>query len=233
MQTNQQLKDRVQAQHRAARHLLAEKGSQQWSANDQLIFDSLLDDAERTEAAMSSETLQAHHSRRMSAMQHAGLETFIRKSAQQMSAADRQLIMNTMSTTTGSQGGFSVGTLVAQDFVNRLAGYGWMRQTSTRYVTTLGGPGNLVASDGTAEVGEQVAENVTATALDPSFSSVDMTTYRYSSKIFTVPYELLQDSAIDIVAFILLRARDRIGRLMNQRFTTGTGSSQEIGRAHV
>jgi HK97 family phage major capsid protein len=44
-----------------------------------------------------------------------------------------------------------------------------------------------------------------------------------------VPFELLQDSAIDVEAFVNARIVTRLGRIGNQMFTTGTGVSQPNG----
>jgi HK97 family phage major capsid protein len=51
-------------------------------------------------------------------------------------------------------------------------------------------------------VGEIIAQNTTATALDVSFGVKTLTVYKYSSKIVAVPFELLQDSNVDIEAFV-------------------------------
>ena len=145
MQNTQQLKERVQDRHRAARDLLASKGARQWSTAEQTAFDSLLDDSERTQAQLDALGLRQHHSSSLRAAQHAGLDLFIRKAPLDRSLRDAEVIRNTLSTTTPNQGGYNVGTLVAADFVNRLSSYGWMRQVSTQYTTTKGGPGSLVA----------------------------------------------------------------------------------------
>jgi HK97 family phage major capsid protein len=55
--------------------------------------------------------------------------------------------------------------------------------------------------------------------------------YKFSSKVATVPFELLQDSSVDIEAFVQDRLITRLGRITNQMFTTGTGSSQPNGLA--
>ena len=58
---------------------------------------------------------------------------------------------------------------------------------------------------------------------------VTLTTYKFSSKIVAVPFELLQDSAVDMEAFVRTRLATRLGRVQNTYFTTGTGSSQPNG----
>lgn len=47
--------------------------------------------------------------------------------------------------------------------------------------------------------------------------------------MFLIPIELLQDSAFDIESYIRNVIQTRIGRITNQHFTTGTGTSQPTG----
>ena len=52
---------------------------------------------------------------------------------------------------------------------------------------------------------------------------------KFSSKVIAVPFELLQDSEVDIEALINKRLRERIGRAQNSYFTNGSGVSQPKG----
>ena len=144
---------------------------------------------------------------------------------------DWAAIRNTMSTTTNSEGGFTVDSVVANAVIDALKAFGGMREVSTVITTAGHGLLSFPTSDGTAEVGEIIAENTTATDLDPSFGTVGLPVYKFSSKVATVPFELLQDSSVDIEAFIQDRLITRLGRMTNAMFTTGTGSSQPNGIA--
>lgn len=146
-----------------------------------------------------------------------------------MTADDWTTIRATMSTTTAGEGGYTVATEVARQVVDALKMYGGMRSVAEIIPTSGFGDLNYPTSDGTAEVGELIAQNTTATALDPSFGVITITPYKFSSKIVAVPFELLQDSAVDIEAFVRKRLEERIGRINNTYFTTGTGSSQPRG----
>lgn len=146
-----------------------------------------------------------------------------------ISAAEWAEIRNVTSTTTGNQGGFTVQSDVAAQLIDSLKAFGGMRATSTVITTDQGNPMSFPGSDGTAEVGELIAENTTATDADPVFSTVSLNTFKFSSKVVAVPIELLQDSAIDIEAFVNGRLAQRLGRITNQMFTTGTGSGQPRG----
>ena len=146
-----------------------------------------------------------------------------------LNAEDWAIVRNTMSTTTTTEGGYTVATDVATQLLDAMKAYGGMRAVSTILRTAQGNPLSYPTTDGTAEVGEIIAENTTATAADPTFGTLSLPVYKYSSKIVAVPFELLQDSSVDIETFVGSRLRTRLGRITNTHFTTGTGSSQPNG----
>lgn len=146
-----------------------------------------------------------------------------------LNADDWADIRATMSTTTTTEGGYTVQSEVASMLIEALKAYGGMREAATILRTEQGNPMSFPSSDGTSETGEQIAENTTATAADPTFGTVGLNVYKYSSKIVAVPFELMQDTSIDMEAFINRRLAQRLGRITNTRFTTGTGSSQPNG----
>jgi HK97 family phage major capsid protein len=51
-----------------------------------------------------------------------------------------------------------------------------------------------------------------------------MNAYKFSSKIVAVPFELLQDSELDIEATVRELLAERLARVTNTYFTTGTGA---------
>jgi HK97 family phage major capsid protein len=153
-----------------------------------------------------------------------------RRGDEGFSAEERMAIRNTMSTTTSSEGGYTVQTNVAQQVLDAMkAGPGAMRSVATVIQTAGFGDLNYPTSDGTAEVGEIIGQNTTATAADATFGVKTLSAYKYSSKIVAVPFELLQDSNVDIETFVTNRLATRLGRITNTHFTTGTGSSQPNG----
>jgi HK97 family phage major capsid protein len=146
-----------------------------------------------------------------------------------LNAEEWAAVRNTMSTGTNSEGGYTVATEVAATVLDALKAFGGMRAVSEVMRTAQGNPMQFPTSDGTAEVGEIVAENAAASSADLSFGTKSLPVYKYSSKVVTVPIELLQDSTVDIEAFVRSRLVTRLGRITNTHFTTGTGSSQPNG----
>lgn len=156
-------------------------------------------------------------------------DTWMRQGEKAITAEQWAVIRNTMSTTTGSEGGYTVATAVAQTVIDSLKAFGGMRAVAEVFSTQMGNDMNWPTSDGTSEVGELIAQNTTATGADITFGTVALPVYKFSSKVVAVPFELLQDSSIDMEAFIRARLVTRLGRATNQYFTTGTGTSQPRG----
>jgi HK97 family phage major capsid protein len=146
-----------------------------------------------------------------------------------LNAADWEQVRNAQSTGTDSEGGFTVDSEVARSVVDALKAYGGMRGVATVLQTEGGGAMSFPTSDGTAEIGEIITENQTATDEDVSFGTVGLPVFKFSSKVITVPIELLQDSAIDIEGFVRGRLITRLGRITNRLFTVGTGTAQPRG----
>ena len=156
-------------------------------------------------------------------------DTWTRRGERGLSAEQAVKLHNTMSTTTGSEGGYTVPSTVASSLIDSLKLFGGMRAVAEILNTAQGNPLSFPSSDGTSEVGEILAENAQASSLDPGFGTVSLNVFKYSSKIIAVPIELLQDSSVDIEAFIRKRIIERIGRITNQHFTSGTGTGQPRG----
>lgn len=138
-------------------------------------------------------------------------------------------IRNTMSTGVGAEGGYTVQSDVAPYVFEALAAFGGVRKVATVLRTEAGNPLSYPTSDGTSEEGEQLDENSPGTDADPSFGTVPLNTYLFSSKVVTVPLTLLADSSIDIEAWVGGRLSTRLGRITNRRYTTGTGVGQARG----
>jgi HK97 family phage major capsid protein len=225
-------------------HALVNKAD--FSAADQAIYDGKMGEVDRIDASIArisevnekivAEALEdrageaiARAARDNGADPRAVYQKWLRGGDSALNAADLAVVQNTMSTTTNSEGGFTVATEVARSVVEALKAFGGMRDVANVIQTAQGNPINFPTSDGTSEVGEILAENASATDLDPSFGVRTLSTFKYSSKVVSVPYELLQDTSIDVEALIRARLATRLGRITNTHFTTGSGSGQPNG----
>jgi len=130
---------------------------------------------------------------------------------------------------TNSAGGYLVPTDLANELVMIMKQFGGMLEAGTIIPTTSGNPLNFPTLDDTSNVGELVAENAASNAQDAAVGQKTLNAYKYGSKLIKVSYELLQDSAFDFVQIVGRIGMERLGRIINQHLTTGTGSSQPNG----
>lgn len=130
---------------------------------------------------------------------------------------------------TGSLGGFTVPDEAMRALEVSMLAFGGMRQVATIIRTDSGAALPFPTVDDTAQKGVILGENTTATEQGVTFGQIVFDAYKYSSKYILVSVELLQDSAINVAEYIGRALGERIGRITNDHFTTGTGSAQPNG----
>jgi HK97 family phage major capsid protein len=81
----------------------------------------------------------------------------------------------------------------------------------------------------TSIVGELVGEGQQVSTQDITLGQIIFGAWKYSSKMVRVSMELLQDSAFSLDDYIAMAFAIRLTRILNQHFTTGTGSNQPNG----
>ena len=148
-----------------------------------------------------------------------------------MRARESERERRAQATGTDAAGGFLVPQGFMAELVKRLSAWGPMLDPGvTRQIETTGGnqidwPG----MDDTGNVGVLLAENTSDTDLDVVFNNRVLDAFKYSTRSIKVSEELLQDSALDIEALIRDAMAERIGRIVNQHLTVGTGTAQPNG----
>lgn len=165
------------------------------------------------------------------------LRAFLSGGISNMSDADRARMLarqtpdirNAMSTTTTTEGGFTVATEYQKSLEIAMKAYGGMRQVAHAIRTATGASMNFPTTDPTAEVGEIVGQNSPVSGLDTVFGDIVLSVFKYSSKKIALPFELVQDSFIDIEAYIQGLLAMRLGRIQNNHFTIGNGTTQPNG----
>ena len=123
--------------------------------------------------------------------------------------------------------------VVPEGFVNQLEvallTFGGVRSVASVLRTESGNDLPWPMTNDTDNEGEILGVNATVNEQDIAFEMATLKAYKYSSKLIRVPVELLQDSAVDLSAEIGARLGERIGRITNKHFTTGTGVNQPQG----
>ncbi|HEY1603859.1 MAG TPA: phage major capsid protein [Pirellulales bacterium] len=127
----------------------------------------------------------------------------------------------------------SGGALVPQGFVNNLEkallSYSGLRQAAETIRTDTGEELPWPTVNDTSNKGARIGANVTVSEQDVTFGRIYWRAYKYTSKMVQVPVELLQDSAFDLSVWLSDLLGERIGRIQNDEFTTGTGASMPNG----
>lgn len=136
-------------------------------------------------------------------------------------------------TTTDALGGFTVPEFWFDDIVTYMKQYSGMLEAGNIIRTATGGTLNFpyVNEAGTPVTGALITEGTADTVSDITFANIQLDAYTYTSRVVKVSYELLNDSAYNLDAYIQTLLADRIGRAVNTALTTGDGSSKPNGIA--
>jgi HK97 family phage major capsid protein len=114
--------------------------------------------------------------------------------------------------------------------VERMKAWGAVQEVATNITTRTGAPLPWPTNDDTGNVGALLAENTAATEQDFAFGTAQLGAYKYTSKIVRISLEFLQDvDWVDAESFVQRKFAERLGRIHNQHFTTGTGTAQPLG----
>jgi len=136
---------------------------------------------------------------------------------------------------TGAAGGYLVPDAMVSRIVERMKAFGGISGEAEHVTTTSGNPLPWVTNDDTANEGEIVAENAQAAGgADLVFGPKALGAYKYEStgvdgEPLKVSWELAQDSAFDLEAFVDRKLAERIHRKQAKHWATGTGVGQPQG----
>lgn len=244
MKNIQAMREKIAQLANEAKNLLANKGDQTWTKEEQAQFDAKADEI----AALKNQILAHEKLRELEAenffaapgakqttnggditIDELAAVALYMRFGNNVSPDQLAAIKNAMSTTTPAEGGYTVPAQVAAMVIDRLKAFGGMRAVSTILPTDNGQDWSFPTSDGTAEVGEIVGQNTAATLGEITFGTAPLKVFNYSSKQIALPIELIQDSAIDVIAFVVERLATRIARIQNTHFTTGAGTTLPDG----
>lgn len=172
---------------------------------------------------------QSDNARAMRAYMTGGLSALDDRQRADLAARQTPDIRAAMSTTTTTEGGYTVATEYQRSLEEAMKAYSGMLEVATIIQTGGGTDMNFPTADATGEVGEIVGQNSPATGADTTFGNTALSVFKYSSKKIALPWELIQDSFLDIEAYVQGLLAVRLGRITNTHFTTGTGSGQPRG----
>ncbi|ENO7475525.1 phage major capsid protein [Citrobacter amalonaticus] len=160
----------------------------------------------------------------------AAFDKFLRHGFSELSAEERQAVkeLRAQGTTPDAKGGYTVPTQMLNKIVDSMKAYGGIASVAQILNTSNGQDITWSTSDGTAEEGELLGENTEASEEDVSFGTAILGAKKLSSKIIRVSNELLQDSGVDIEAYLAARIGQRIGRGEAKYLVQGTGAGTPV-----
>lgn len=131
---------------------------------------------------------------------------------------------------TDADGGYLLPTDLVMSLEEQLIAIGGPRQLASVIRTANGNPLKWPGADDTGNTGELLGEaSDIGDSVDPTFSIKEWGSYKYSSKVIKVSYELLEDSPFNLAAYIFKALGERIGKIQATHFTTGDNSSKPQG----
>ncbi len=145
-------------------------------------------------------------------------------------ANTREFDVRALSVGTTTAGGNAVPNEIMRSFIEIEKWYGRVQNLATVINTDTGATLPFPTMDDTSNTGRLLTEGTGATTTtDPSVGVVNLASYKMSSDAVIVSEELLQDSSINLSAYLGSALGTRVGRIKNTYFTTGTGTSQPGG----
>ncbi len=164
--------------------------------------------------------------------------SFVRSGTADMDPEQRQLLarnfvagaeLRAQGVGTNTAGGYTVPPEFRERMIETMKTFGGMMEVSEVINTDSGANLQWPTNNDTANVGAILAENTQDTEQDVVFGTGALDAYMYTSKIVRASLQLLQDSAFDVDTWLPRKLGERIGRILNQHFTTGTGTAQPDG----
>jgi HK97 family phage major capsid protein len=158
-------------------------------------------------------------------------DAYLRRGASQLNSEQRSVLdryeFRDLSVGTNTAGGFTVPPGFAARITDAMKAYGGMLDVSNVIDTDSGQPLVWPTADDTGNVGAILAENTVAPIQDVTFGQKTLSAFMYTSKMVKVSYQLLNDSAFDLNAWLPEKFAARIGRALNAHFTNGTGGGTQ------
>lgn len=180
-------------------------------------------------AAYRAGTGQPDENAALRAMLSGGLSALSTEQRNAMNARVNHDIRAAMSTTTGSEGGYTVATEFNKTLIQAMKAAFAVRSVASGIQTSTGAQMLFPTADSTSEEGEIVGQSASVAVGETAFGQASMDVYKYSSKSIALPFELIQDSMFNIEAYIQNMLNLRLGRIQNRHHTIGTGTAQPRG----
>lgn len=169
------------------------------------------------------------------ARHRAAFANLLRHGREGLSAEERALVRPTedraLSAVASTGGAYTIPAGFQAELVLSMKAYGPMNDAAIvrELVTASGAVLPFPTLDDTSNKGRRIAENTQVSAANLTFGAKNLNAYKYTTDVVQVPSELLQDSGLNIEQIVRDAMAERLGRILNDDLTTGTGTSQPTG----
>lgn len=157
--------------------------------------------------------------------------SYLRNGIMGMEQEDRSFLMEkrAQSTGTNSEGAFLTHSTMASKIDEAMKAFGGMREVAEIINTDDGSDLLMPTFDDTANTASITDENTDVGTDDVAFGQTSMGAFMYTSGVYLIPIQLLQDSKFDIEGMISKAIGTRIARKQNTDFTVGNGTNKPSG----
>lgn len=165
-------------------------------------------------------------------------EKFLRFGKAGLTQEERTIFKNytekrvgTGQSTSATEGGYTI----PEGFAGRIVEYMLFNSQLLNWASIMRtDTGNTIPfpiNDDTSNTGELIGEaaDLSAATADLVFDVYNLGAYKFSSKVIKVSSEIMQDNGVNLVDYLAKKLAERVARITNTYYTTGTGSSQPQG----
>jgi HK97 family phage major capsid protein len=136
---------------------------------------------------------------------------------------------NAQSGVVGTQGGFLIPEGFSYELEQAMLWFGGVDGVVGDFSTESGNPMPWPTVNDTMNKGRIIGQNIQVTETDFVFDQVTFNAYIGSSDIVLIPIALVEDSAFDLDGLTAQLLGTRLGRLLNWKGTTGSGTAEPTG----
>ena len=142
----------------------------------------------------------------------------------------RQVLLNALKTTSGPSGGYLRPETFTDALETAMLWYGGMLNVAEIIRTPTASPFPWPTANDTTNTGRQLGESKAADNFtDPAFGQNWMYSYKFTSDPILASFEILRDTPFNLASLLGGMLGERLGRIQNTKFTTGTGAATPYG----
>lgn len=195
---------------------------------------------DRIEAQLGGEVYGAEAEKENKKKHNQAFSKYLRHGIEGLNAEERNFFRQTFrgvgpdgiknaQTLTTTGGGYLIPTGFSDQLEEALKFFGGILGVVSSFETESGNPMPWPTVNDTGNKGRILGVNTQVTETDLTFGQVTFNSYIFTSDSVLVPLALIEDSYFNLDQFIARALGTRLGRLLNNMMTVGTGTNQPNG----